>query len=74
MTGRAKKPELLWCDGTGPADESERKNASRNGLVKLVMAVCLLKFTCYFVTYYVLGLLQTDALAELHFIYRIIIC
>ena len=32
------------------------RNASRDGLVKLVVAVCLLKFARYFVTYYVLGL------------------
>ena len=32
------------------------RNASRDGLVILVVAVCLLKFACYFVTYYVLDL------------------
>ena len=32
------------------------QNASWDGLIKLVVAVCCLKFTCYFVTYYVLGL------------------
>ena len=30
------------------------QNASRDGLVELVVAVCLLKFACCFVTYYVL--------------------
>ena len=34
----------------------KRRNTSRDGLVKLVEAVSLLKFACYFVTYYVLGL------------------
>ena len=32
------------------------RNASRDGLVKLIVAVCLLKFASYFVTYYVLSL------------------
>ena len=32
------------------------RNASRGGVVKLVVAVCLLKFACYFLTYYVPGL------------------
>ena len=32
------------------------RNSSRDDLVKLVVAACLLKFACYFVTYYVLGL------------------
>ena len=32
------------------------RNASRDVLVKLIAGVCLLKFSCYFVTYYVLGL------------------
>ena len=31
------------------------RNASRDGLVKLFVAVCLLKFVCYLVIYYVLG-------------------
>ena len=30
------------------------RNALRNGLVKLVMAVCLLKFAYYFIIFYVL--------------------
>ena len=34
----------------------KERNTSRDSLVKLVVAVCLLKFACYFVTYYVLGL------------------
>ena len=34
----------------------KEQNASRDGLVKLVVAVCLLKLAYYFVTYYVLGL------------------
>ena len=32
------------------------RNAYRDVLVILAVAVCLLKFVCYFVTYYVLGL------------------
>ena len=31
------------------------QNASGDGLVKLVVAICLLKFACYFVIYFVLG-------------------
>ena len=34
----------------------KERNASRNGLVKWIVAMCLLKFACYFVIYYVLGL------------------
>ena len=34
----------------------KERNAFRDGLVKVVVAVCLLKFACDFVTYYVLGL------------------
>ena len=32
------------------------QNAYRDGLVKLVVTICLLKFACYFVIYYMLGL------------------
>ena len=35
---------------------SKGRNASGDGLVKLVVAVGLLKFACYFETNYVLGL------------------
>ena len=34
----------------------KRRNASRDGLVKLVVAECFLKFACCFLIYYVLGL------------------
>ena len=32
------------------------QNASRDGVIKLVVAVCLLKFAYYFKTYYAVGL------------------
>ena len=47
-----------YFDVTGGAllMSPKEQNASRDGLVKLVVAVCLLKLAYYFVTYYVLGL------------------
>ena len=35
---------------------SKGRNVSRDDIIKFVVAVCLLKFACYFVNFYVLGL------------------
>ena len=50
--------QVCYFDTTrrAPLMSPKGRNASRDGLVKLVVAACLRKFVCYFVICYVLGL------------------
>ena len=49
---------MVYFDMTGLALLMSPKGQTRPeiGLVKLVVAMCLFKFSCYFAIYYVLGL------------------